>query len=484
MAKKKNKQAPSQPLAPDKYIRTKARNLPVYECLMCENLFDVGQGFIVVARKHASGNITMGVYWVDVFCLGIRESLFHFNLTPSEYNDRKASIYEGMKCKSIPYEEAHNILYGAIEYAEDCGIEPAKSFALTRYMLEEDTDDIPLLTYDFGKNGRPYLAAENWLEADKYLPTLREHTGGDFGYNVGGEEFDGTDERDERDDDDDDELLNYSLVPSTPYSYQHPEYPKTLSLTHTELQRFFAGSDHFLLSKEEIDAIMGLPLESLIKDLQQIILYEIGLTCGEIADEMWNTGDHLALVHALFFLGELEAEEALDTVLEVMRQNVGFADYHFGDSASRVLPLTLYKVGKNKLPELLAFAKEPGLYAFLKVYVFDALTYVAMLSPERRDEVIAWYREVLNFYLDHVDEELFYDGDLAGMMMNELVDIHAKELLPEIESLYDTGSVDKSVVGAYKVVENLILHPEREVRTKKEVLDIYTRYKVYAHEWV
>lgn len=478
MASKKNKPSRPQLLSPEKYIRTKARNLPLYESLVPERLFDDGQGLILISRQHASGNFTVGVYWVDVFCLGIKESLYHFNLTPGEYKDLKVSLCKDEEYKSVRYEEAHNIVYGALDYAEECGIRPAAGFAVTQYLLEEDTDDIPLLEYDFGKDGRPFLVVNDWLEFSKYESTLWEHVGTDFCYCIDGKIYEANEGIDE--DKVGDFLLDH---PSTPYLYQHPDYPQTLSLTHPELEQIFTGSERFLLSRKEIDTILNLPRESLIQDLQHLILHEIGLTCEGISEETWKGGNHLVIIHALFFLGELEAEEAFDTVLEVLRQNSDFLEYHFGDSVGEVLPLTLYKTGRNKLPELVAFAKEPGLYTFLRGTIFSLLTYIAKYEPERREEVIACAGEVLDFYLNNWDDEVFFDATLASMLIYELAAIHAKELLPQIKNLFDEDLVDVNLIGGYEKVESLILSKQNRLAEHLEILDIYTRYTRYHKFW-
>lgn len=62
--------------------------------------------------------------------------------------------------RECSYEEAHNRVWGSIAYAEEAGIRPDKSFLLTQYMLEEDTDDIPLIEYEYGKDGKHFLTRE------------------------------------------------------------------------------------------------------------------------------------------------------------------------------------------------------------------------------------------------------------------------------------------------------------------------------------
>ena len=57
------------------------------------------------------------------------------------------------------------------------------SFELTRYILSPDTEDIPLMQFDFGKDGRHLLIANNRVELDYYLPKLKKSLGDNFRYN-------------------------------------------------------------------------------------------------------------------------------------------------------------------------------------------------------------------------------------------------------------------------------------------------------------
>lgn len=53
----------------------------------------------------------------------------------------------------IPYEVAHNLIYGSIEFAGEAGIEPVDEWGITQYILEEDDDNVPLIEYQWGLNG-------------------------------------------------------------------------------------------------------------------------------------------------------------------------------------------------------------------------------------------------------------------------------------------------------------------------------------------
>ncbi len=118
----------------------------------------------MVVREHKSGCYTVGKYLVDTFCLGVKDTDYFFNIPSFEFEDiMESTPFEVIE---VPYNEVHNIIYGAIEYAEDLGIEPHSDFRLTQYILEEDTDEIPLIEYEFGKDGKPFLIVNSRLEAE------------------------------------------------------------------------------------------------------------------------------------------------------------------------------------------------------------------------------------------------------------------------------------------------------------------------------
>ena len=176
------------------------RSLPLGKCYISDTTLDVGGIFhIVVTRRHTGGRISMALFMVDMFCVGVKESFFRLRLEQEELDDMLDTTDWGFTFLECSYEEAHNRIYGAIAFAEEGGIEPDKSFALTQYFLEEDTDDIPFIDYDYGSNGQHLLVCDSQLEASRYLPALRRTLGEDgFKYVIGYENID-----DELDDDTD-----------------------------------------------------------------------------------------------------------------------------------------------------------------------------------------------------------------------------------------------------------------------------------------
>lgn len=70
MAKNKKTNNANQKLSPENYIRQKARSLPIYECWITSNWKNSGLASICISRIHSNGNLTLGMYLVDLYCLG------------------------------------------------------------------------------------------------------------------------------------------------------------------------------------------------------------------------------------------------------------------------------------------------------------------------------------------------------------------------------------------------------------------------------
>ena len=147
---------PIQIQSPENYIRTRARSLSIFECLVNDDWKDNGIANVVVARKHTNGNLTVAIYLVDLYCLGIKDTMYMFNVSENSYREKLNGFPGGNVLSEIDYTLAHNIIFAAIEFAGDYGFIPHKTFtSVTKYMLEEDTDEIELIDIECGLDGKP-----------------------------------------------------------------------------------------------------------------------------------------------------------------------------------------------------------------------------------------------------------------------------------------------------------------------------------------
>lgn len=154
-----NKHHHQHQLSPERYIRTKARTLPIGTCYVSANWRQTGNAIIIVPRIHINNNVTHGAFLVDLYCLGVKESYWQFNQPQLEYKEYIDRLMheDPFEVSVVPadYVLVHNIIYGALEFAGEIGFQPHKSFELTKYILEEDDEHVKLIDIEFGFKGKP-----------------------------------------------------------------------------------------------------------------------------------------------------------------------------------------------------------------------------------------------------------------------------------------------------------------------------------------
>ncbi len=239
----KKKGKPIQIQSPENYIRTKARSLAIFECLVNDDWKDNGIANVIVARKHSNGNITLAIYLVDLYCLGVKDTMYMFNIDENSYRERLHNFPGGSVLSEIDYTLAHNIVFAAIEYAGDYGFSPHKTFtSVTKYMLEEDTDEIELIDIECGLDGKPSFFEgpnDNSSTVSRILKQLERIAGkGNYDFTMINDDFQVRPEFDDEGDDFDDE------------SDSRMSYDEAFNIFRAKI------GDFETLKKEEIESFM------------------------------------------------------------------------------------------------------------------------------------------------------------------------------------------------------------------------------------
>ena len=164
-------------ISPEKYIITKAATLPFHECFISEGWIENGMASILLSKKMPSGKFIVGSYLIDMYCLGLKDTLFKFGFDQISYSEFLDVFNSGQKMIDCNLTFAHNLIYGAIDFAHDLGFSPQKDFKITEHLLDPDLIDDGIDEIEFGKDGKPLYVAGPYDNINRILSTLDKNAG-------------------------------------------------------------------------------------------------------------------------------------------------------------------------------------------------------------------------------------------------------------------------------------------------------------------
>ncbi len=177
MKKNQNNQ---QQVSPVTYIQKNLQKLDM-ECYMSDMPpTEMGMTTVLVTREMPSGKFCVATYLLDIFCLGLKDTMWRFAVTQAElreFADSIFSMYGDAEYHLADNSDAHNLIFGAIDYAEELGFKPHKDFGITKHFLNEDciTDEIDEI--EFGKNGKPFYMSGPHDNPEFVIQTLNRTVG-------------------------------------------------------------------------------------------------------------------------------------------------------------------------------------------------------------------------------------------------------------------------------------------------------------------
>lgn len=139
---------------------------PIHACYIPGHLWETGVGQIIVARKNDRDDLAVGIYLIDVFCLGIRDCAVSVtnNIAYEEILQGFSTIYKGLKRVDPSY--AYTLICEAEAFAKRLGFKPHPDFSKAKQFLNNIVLDDDL-TFTFGKEGKPhYLQGPDDSPAD------------------------------------------------------------------------------------------------------------------------------------------------------------------------------------------------------------------------------------------------------------------------------------------------------------------------------
>ncbi len=147
-----------------------------------------------------------------------------------------------------------------------------------------------------------------------------------------------------------------------------------------------------------------------------------------------------APLYAWRILGQLGSEEAIGPIVQ------SFDTLHKDDAALGELPGVIGMIGPAAIPALRQYWRQPGKDEFSYVMAMDALCEIAKQHPASREQVI-------DIYIEYMDEPNTQADTLNGLLMACLMDIKANEAIDGVRRLFALNCVDPGCAGDLEEVE-------------------------------
>ena len=177
-----------------------ADQYPVQACYLNTDWQERGLARIVVTRRQENGRAMVGVFLVDIFCLGLKNTFCNEGLTTRQIDDDiLPGCYQNEAPARIGINYAKEIIYGAVDYARRLGLESHPNFELSRHVLgTEEFSKARGLQFG-GPREKPLYIAGPDDDVPAVLRKLREKLGEDgFEFIAPADDREAIDEDDDR----------------------------------------------------------------------------------------------------------------------------------------------------------------------------------------------------------------------------------------------------------------------------------------------
>jgi hypothetical protein len=160
------------------------------ECLLPEEWQDTTQlTQILVSRRGPQGQIAMGLFLVDLGCLGVKDALFQVSQLHQDYKTLRDSVKERQGMISADLNLAAKIIREAIAYADSLGFRPHRDYRQAKAMLGDADPDACDEEIPLGWEGKPLYVSGPYDNVDMIMAKLQRAVGPDgFDFLVGMDE--------------------------------------------------------------------------------------------------------------------------------------------------------------------------------------------------------------------------------------------------------------------------------------------------------
>lgn len=128
-------------------------NTPVYECKISASIYNEGMGSLFITRTLPTGELALGVFLLDIYCLGVKNSYFNI-VDKSSYQTFLSK--NPNELNNIEISCAKKMVEGSIDYASELGFKPNKDYKMAKMIFEDIDSSLCSYHFEYGKEGKPF----------------------------------------------------------------------------------------------------------------------------------------------------------------------------------------------------------------------------------------------------------------------------------------------------------------------------------------
>lgn len=416
-------------------LRQKGRQFPLGPCYMSERCEHTQEATAIVTRCRSNGNFLIAVFNVNPTGRGIVGCKVESGVTPEALSELCCLT----DVKPVAYERLHNYLLGAVEFAAEAGFDPAPGYDTAELLLEEDTDEIPVIDFDFGVNGGDHVVVYD--PERESLTSVRQAVGNRPCRILTTDEFARLVSR------------QYGTFISESYSYKG-EYP--ISLSPSEMNDLFelVYHDKFKpIAPEDMKRLTEWPRPELVRQLRELTMWETGHLLGDIKTGVSRHSHSDALINIMAILIEIKDPQTQHIVLEVMKQPRELIDIAFGEAFCDILSAAMvFTTDYSNLHHFISYLKMPGIDSEIRGYAFALLENLTLLHRDLADTIRAEIHNLLQYALENIAYGKGTDSTAAAHLIDSAASFGDKSMLPVITQLFDTGLIRTDLCGTLEDV--------------------------------
>lgn len=227
-------------------------------------------------------------------------------------------------------------------------------------------------------------------------------------------------------------------------------------------------TDKFFLADRVIEEIRQLDRDSAIQDLKMMLKDAENRYHYYLNSEKYE----FFPIHALLMLKELKAEEALEYILDFLRNDEEFLEFWLDDFLNEEGWEVIFSLSQNKLETLKSFLLEAGIYRYAKYAVFSAMV---QFSFHNRDEVTGMWKECLDVYTEATHEDNIISSEFFTFFVIDILNFDRAIFKEGVKKLFEKGVMDEMISGNFEEILKHDSLPER--KSVSSLSEIYKKYK-------